>query len=58
MVGARFGKFSGFRGGDGHGEWSSVSGLVRMCSVDGGSLTFGGELAGSSGSIESMLSIS
>ena len=58
MVGATFGKFSGFGDGDGHGEWSSVSGLVRMCSVDGGALTFGGELAGSSGLIGSMLSIS
>ena len=53
-----FGKDSGFGGGDGDGEWSGVSGVVGMCLVEGGSSTSGGELAGSSDSTESMLSIS
>ena len=45
MGGSGFGKGFLLGGGDGDGEWSGVSGVVGMCSVDGGSLTFGGELA-------------
>ena len=58
MGGLGFGKDSIFRGSDGDGEWSSLSGEVGIFSVDGGSLTSGGELVGSSESTESMLSIS
>ena len=53
-----FGKGSGFRGGDGDGEWSGVSGVVGIFLVDGGSSTSGGELARSLESIDNMLSIS
>ena len=58
MVISWIGKGSRFEGGDGDGEWSGVSGVVGMCLVEGGSSTSGGELAGSSESTESMLSIS
>ena len=40
------GRGSGFGGGDGDGEWFGVSGVVGICSVDGGSSTSSGELAG------------
>ena len=58
MGGSGFGKGSGFGGGDGDGEWSDLSGVVGIFSVDGGSSTSSGELAGSLESIESMLLIS
>ena len=46
--GSRFGKGSRLGGGGGDGEWSGVIGVVGIFSVDSGSSTFGGELAGSS----------
>ena len=58
MVGSGFGKGYGFGGGDGDGEWYGVSGVVGMCSVNGGYSNSGGELAGSSEATENMLLIS
>ena len=53
-----FGKGSQFEGGDGDGEWSSVSGVVGIFSADGGYSTSGGESVGSSESTENRLLIS
>ena len=52
------GRGSGFGGGDGDGEWSGVSGMVGIFSVNRGCLTCGGELDRSLESTENMLSIS
>ena len=40
MGGSGFEKGSGFGGGDGDGEWSSVSGVVGIFSVDKGVVDF------------------
>ena len=52
--GSVFGQGSRLGGGGGDGEWSGVIGVLGILSVNSGSLTSGGELAGSS---ENRLSI-
>ena len=54
MGGSRFGKDSVFRGSDGDGEWSGLSGEVGIFSVDGGYSTSSGELVGLLESTESI----
>ena len=46
--GSGFGKGSGLGSGGGYGEWFVVIGVVGILSVDSGSSTSHGELAGSS----------